>query len=393
MNPKIVINKNISYKDVDYCYEVLYNCIAKSITVDFELPSKFESKNIGMEIIILQLSITWSRSFKDGNLLINLYNNITSINNIYDNEILFPIITYAWNRHNILDNTGKYDLKGYLRVPNKEIHDKMLKALPLKGQKLLLTSFDHLPKKRGILPCFEPNGEYIENEQYLLENLHKSLYNIINLSTITKHNYSKVSMPIVNIIYELMKNTYEWAKTDENSIPLDPNIRGLYIQFIRKDRQQLIQTSTENPGLVNYFNSSALKENSIGELYLVEITVFDSGPGFIKKFESTNDVPNINKLNILKKCLTKHMTSDQSIYKDVKGLGLDRILRTLNNKGFLRIKTDELHIYRDLINTPYVNTSNSEDIDLFDWTSNEKNEIIQNYYSHGSVLSIIYPLS
>ncbi|PKK37216.1 hypothetical protein BWI96_07670 [Siphonobacter sp. SORGH_AS_0500] len=239
MNPKISIDKSITYSLIDEYYEILDNCIDKSLVIDIELPVRFESRSLGIEAIIYQLVITWSRAFREGNIIINLdIKKNPDVTNLYENEILFTIITYSWNRHKILDNKHEIIPRESLKSINADINLKMLKAEILKGNKLLLTSFDHLPKNRGVLPCFEPNGVYIDNEFQLAENLQNSLMKIVNFSNTTKSIYRKLGMNVINIIYELMKNTNEWAKTDENSVPLDPNVRGLYMQFFKKTRKK-----------------------------------------------------------------------------------------------------------------------------------------------------------
>ena len=39
---------------------------------------------------------------------------------------------------------------------------------------------------------------------------------------------------VVAIIFELMKNTFEWGKEDEFNVPLETNIRGVLFKFFKK---------------------------------------------------------------------------------------------------------------------------------------------------------------
>jgi hypothetical protein len=78
--------------------------------------------------------------------------------------------------------------------------------------------------------------------------------------------------------------------------------------------------------------------------------------------------------------------------KTVKGLGLDRVLKTIDRKGFVRIKSGRADVFRDMKNFNYVEHSSPSEIDLYDWKSNEKNSFTENVEAIGTLISIIYPL-
>jgi hypothetical protein len=104
---------------------------------------------------------------------------------------------------------------------------------------------------------------------------------------------------------------------------------------------------------------------------------------------------NLTDIEIIKKCLIKHNTSARGLGKDDKGIGLDRILALLNNRGFIRIKTGSSCIYRNLISSPYkqVGKDNVDEMELYDWKTNSSDHFSKFHYAVGSVISIIYPLS
>jgi hypothetical protein len=156
------------------------------------------------------------------------------------------------------------------------------------------------------------------------------------------------------ITFELMKNTFEWGRTNKDNVSLDPNLRGVLFKFYKNRRKTLVDDFKDHPGVVNYLNSKTLKENTQGELYFLELSVFDSGAGFIEKYKSLNKSTKLSDVDIVKTCMIKHNTSAQGLEKDDKGIGLDRVLKTLNKKGFLRIKTGTVCLYRDLIANNYL---------------------------------------
>ncbi|MHA8100570.1 hypothetical protein PQG46_01920 [Aquirufa nivalisilvae] len=392
----IKIDKNIKLEDVESCYNELHGYIDKQLSVDLSLPKILEHNYFGLIPSLYQFAVTWVRYSNSGKLLLDIDNiNETDLDKLYENELLFPLISLVWNKNEVYTKDGLTNLRTILRPKNVEMFEKMKKVKSLKGSKLLLTTFDHLPEDRGVLPCFEINHEFIKNEFVLTSNLRPSLTEILNFSIETKSNYELIGKHLMGIVYELMKNTYEWAREDESRVPLDPSVRGLLIRFFKKRRKSLLEDFQKHKGLKEYFESNLLKENRQSELYFLEVSVFDSGIGFIDKFKSLNPTETLSDIDILKKCLIVHNTSAKGLYKDDKGIGLDRILSILDKKGFLRIKTGNLCVYRNLIthNHKELDKEDVNSMELFDWNKNSNTDYTSFKNSKGAVVTIIYPLS
>ena len=206
--------------------------------------------------------------------------------------------------------------------------------------------------------------------------------------------FLKEKKSLVSIIFELMKNTYEWARDNENRIPLDPNVRGVHVKLVKKRRNSLIDDFRYHPGLCEYFSSEVLKENSQNELLFLEISVFDSGIGFVRK--NIFQYPELSEIEIIKKCMIKHSTSSLDLGKDDKGLGLDRILTILDrSKGLFRLKTGSVCVYRNMITHKYkiIETGNLKKMELFDWVNNSNTKYSSFIPAEGTVITILYPLS
>lgn len=393
---KLVIDKNIKLGDLDSLYKQLYRHVKVDVTVDLFLPKQLENNYVGLVPSLYQFVFTWMRYSKSGMLLLDIDNpKKTDLYKLYENELMFPVISLVWNKNGVYNKTGKINLRSYLKPFNTVFFDKMKSVESLKGWKLLLTNFDHLPEDRGILPCFELNGSFISNESKLSNSLKDGIKQVLNFSLDAEKTYNVVKEHLIGITYELMKNTFEWGKDDENRVPLDPNIRGLLIQFYKKTRIKLKEEFKSHKGLFDYFNSNVLKENVKSELFFLEIDVFDSGIGFVKKYKSLNPSENSRDADIVKKCMIKHNTSAKGLEKDDKGIGLDRILTILDRKGFLRIKTGNVCLYRNLITHPYkrIDKDNVAEMEMFDWSNNSNNDYTQFDEADGTVISIIYPLS
>lgn len=393
---QIKINKNIKLDEVEQLYTQLYHHIKLDIVVDVLLPVELDSSYIGIVPSLYQFVFTWMRYNKSGKLLLEISKpDATNYEVLYENELIFPLVCLVWNKNEVFDKTGKINLRRYLKNYNTIYFDRMKAVTAQKNWKLLLTNFDHLSEDYGILPCFEVNGLFTANETSLSNNLKGGIQQLLSYSKDAQKSYNEIKVHLMSIVYELMKNTYEWGSKDEYNVPLDPSLRGLLVKFYKKTRRKLVEEFKSHKGLSTYFSSDALKENAVSEIYFLEIDVFDSGVGFVKKYKSLNPSEKLSDMDIIKKCLIKHNTSAKGLEKDDKGIGLDRILNILDGKGFLRIKTANNNVYRNLISNPYkkIERESVADMELFDWKNNS-NEIYTNYpHVEGSIITIIYPLS
>jgi len=393
---QIKINKSIKLDEVEQLYTQLYQHIKLDIAVDVLLPDELGSSYFGIVPSLYQFVFTWMRYEKSGKLLLDISKpEMTDYEELYENELVFPLVCLVWNKNEIFDKTGEVNLRSYLRNQNTLYFNKMKAVTAQKNWKLLLTNFDHLSEDRGILPCFEINGVFTANETTLSNNLKGGIQQLLGYSKDAQKSYDEIKLHLMGIVYELMKNTFEWGNKDENNVPLDPSLRGLLIKFYKKTRRKLIEEFKTHEGLTTYFKSDVLKENSLSEIYFLEIDVFDSGIGFIKKYKSLNPIEKLSDIDIIKKCLIKHNTSAKGLEKDDKGIGLDRILTILDGKGFIKIKTGNYSVYRNLVSNPYKKIEKElvGDMELFDWKKNS-NDVYTSYpQAEGSVITIIYPLS
>jgi hypothetical protein len=393
---KISIDKNIKLDEVDLLYTQLNSHVKSNLRVDLLLPVELKNSYVGIVPLLYQFVFTWMRYGNSGKLLLDIASTeTTNLEGLYENELIFPMVSLVWNKNEIFDKTGSINLRTYLRDYNVRFFDKMKAVEAQKGEKLILTNFDHLPEDRGILPCFEINGIFSANETKLSNSLKGGIQRVLSYSKDAQNSYEEIKVHLMGIIYELMKNTFEWGNKDENNVPLDPSLRGLLVKFYKKTRVKLLEEFKSHKGLSSYFGSQVLKENIKSEIYFLEIDVFDSGVGFVRKYKAINPNEDLSDVDIIKKCLIKHNTSAKGLEKDDKGIGLDRILAILDGKGFLRIKTGSNCVYRNLISNRYKNVGkdNVGEMELFDWKSNS-NEVYTNYpQAEGCIITIIYPLS
>jgi len=388
----INIKRNTDINDIENYFDELHHYQIIKEKVNLKLPKTLEAMSFPFFSEIIQLAITWVRNDLTNCLIlpINNLDDPEEIENLYRLEIIYPIVTLCWNNVIIKNHQGK-KLRPILRTFQNNFFKQMMANKPMVGDKLLLVSADHFSEGLGALPTFETNGEFSINQSLLKSQLKDPIAKVLKLNTGFINEFEEVYDDIITVIYELMKNTFEWGREDNDGVPLSPSIRGLYVRFYRRKAKNLIDEYKTIKPLFNFIKHETVKVNEVGEVYLLELTVFDSGIGFIKK---NPPVEKHEPMDIIKMRLLKHHTSASGIFKDKKGIGLDRILKVMDKKGFVRIKTDSYCVYRDLVEENYENYNEKDykKMKLFDWISNSETKYKESVYGHGSSVSILFPL-
>jgi len=390
----ISIKPTSTLEDVDLYYTELYRYINQDATVHVSLPKLLKKHYLGLVPALIQLVSTWVRYEKSGKLLLSISPNASAeeIDELYENELIYPLTALVWNKNEVYDKGGSINLRSLLREKNREVTSKMKSVKAFKGYKLPLIVSDHIAGAN--LPVFEANNDF-KNEEEIKESLRPAVNEMLNYILSLKSEHDTVLSDLKKITFELMKNTFEWGRTDEDNVSLDPNLRGVLFKFFKNRRKTLVNDFKEHPGVVNYLNNKLLKENALGELYFLEMSVFDSGVGFIDKFKSLNPSTKLSDVDIVKTCMIKHNTSAKGLEKEDKGIGLDRVLKTLNKKGFLRIRTGTVCLYRDLIANNYLELEKGDvaKMELFDWNKESNSKYTAFPSAAGAVITILYPLS
>lgn len=389
------IPKTLTIKDIESLYTNLYS---NNESFDLMLPSSIKSFDFGITTLLIQYINTWFR-LRSGNLIIDVKEDYSDLEDIVKMDYVFPSIIMSWDK-GIFDKKLN-NIKQSIRPVNEQMIESMqaLENIPLfnktfirqKGMKSLLTCFDHLPPEKGYLDCFYLNQSFIPSEEYLTNSLEDTLNYVLSFNSRGKQNTKPIKNDLVSIIFELMKNTHDWARTGNNSKSLNPNTRGLLIKFVKGSKDSYVENYKDHKGLKTYFDS--FSTNDKNELYFIEISVFDSGIGFVKKFTSNDETVDINEqVQIIKQCLVKHNTSDKSLEKENKGIGLDKIMQVLNHKGLFMIRTSNAFVFRNMKRNPYVITRNEDDIELFDWSTSSNQSFTKFNECVGSNVTIVYPI-
>lgn len=389
-NRKIEIKSKLSLKNIETLYIELEKFKLKEQLVDIKLPNTFESSDFGILFSFLQFISTWVRASVSGNLLLPVANKEAAISYL-QNEFVYPVIALSWEKQ-ILSNSGE-NLRLFLKEPSQEYFKNMEYFQLHEKLSVPIFCFDHDKRKSGHSRNFYDENLNLLQEDVVSNNLYPAFKKIGSFNKLVFNNSIKEKYDsFIAIIHELFANTHEHAKTNERGHNLYPNIRSVYLKFHKKTIPSFLNSYKEFPGLQEYFKSD-FKLNTLGELYLVEFSFLDSGPGLVKRFSgSANKYSPKEEVDIIKKCLYRHNTSAIGIKGTTKGIGLDRVLQTIDHNGFVRIKTGHVDVFRNMKKEPYVHHDSSSQIALFDTRLNKLEEFEVYPEAQGTLISIFYAL-
>lgn len=384
---EIKIPKNITPSRIDDLYR---KYIGQEDLYDTTLiiPGGINKYTFGLFADLLRFVITLNSMTSIKFLKIEVESE--NLDSLYDQEYAYPIISLLWNTSNFIDKNN-FDIKPLLRDKQNDFFKIMNSFSRIKGNKYILTNTDHLSNNRGLIKLLENHEGFNDNEEQITNSIKIILNNnVLKFNKNNKIEFESIIEEVGAIVYELTKNTYEWGRTDSNLIDISSSIRGVYFRFHINNSDKIIDEFKQTP-IKTFFQHPFILDNCINKqnkIYYLEILVFDSGIGFIDKFQQRNYS---NDLEIIKRCLVKNQTSANSNLKTKKGMGLDRILNILNRKGFVRISTDKYCVYRDLIKDNYkpIDITHLEQLKLENWNNDAKTD--DTIKAQGSYISILYP--
>lgn len=385
----IKVTTNISIPQIQSLYSELAS--SNDASIDVQLPKKIEKLEFGILFSYLQFLSTWVRDNRSGKLHLPVSSTQEAIEYLEDNEFVYPSIVLAWEKDIV--NANGVNIKGELRNPSKEYFNRM-DSFDLKGNFVPIYCFDHDKSNRGLSRHLYRNFRDLVNETTLSFNLYNAIRKVGDFNKeVFRKSVKGHYDDFIAIIHELFTNTHEHAKTNELGYNLYPNIRALQLKFHKKPIKKFIEQFQDYAGLVQYF-SSGFQTSQQGDLYLFEISILDSGPGFVRRYKKISDY-NFNvaeEVEIIKQCLHRHNTSAEGFRSEIKGIGLDRVLQTLDGKGFVRIKTGRVDVFRDMKNNRYHHHENTSEIQLNDFQNNSTSNYSVYPPAEGSLVSIFYPL-
>jgi hypothetical protein len=187
------------------------------------------------------------------------------------------------------------------------------------------------------------------------------------------------------VVFELLRNTDEHARTDLKGDNYARSVRGVLL------REHNIKTSdigafSEFHGLCDYLTALSNIPGKESRLLLLELSIFDSGPGLASRFLAKEHFSSPSEeLTAIRECLRLHKTTKSA---SGAGVGLYRTMIKLRSHGaFVRIRSGRISVYSDFL-------SGQADTDEFGLRDASTGDHVPTRMSWaaGSLFTILLPL-
>lgn len=224
---------------------------------------------------------------------------------------------------------------------------------------------------------------------------------------------------LTTILHELFKNTHDHARTNTDRTPIDLSIRAIYARFysadlLRKDlaskddkrseSEKISQLNQAEQYALHFLGIERQRPDGVRQkaptnfVGFLELTIVDTGPGFAATYLK-EAFPTATVQDQFDAVLGCFQTGKSSTEDESRGYGLWKVLRDLKAmKGFLRVRTNKINVYRDFARFEKYWTKNVDDIvapeeRLLDWKRGLTSKIDEGYPDmQGANVSILIPL-
>lgn len=215
-----------------------------------------------------------------------------------------------------------------------------------RGTATTLLCADHTTK-RALQPFYHSTtdgGAHVRGESDFVD-LAGDLI-IAALGDIRKHDLEFKDVEAVGVMLrELFANTHYHARTDATGHPYRRSVRGTH--FAQHWLNESEKVSGGFPPLEEYLASVIARPRRGANAKLLEISVFDSGPGYAARAAGQaidDDVPLEREYELVRNCLLRNVSTRK---QDGAGIGLPRMLSRLKGRGgFIRLRTGRLSLFR-----------------------------------------------
>ncbi|MDP3857494.1 MAG: hypothetical protein Q8Q73_07015 [Stagnimonas sp.] len=311
---------------------------------DLLVPTNARHAYVGGEASIIQLIITWALSKKKPRLLIHANagtdlelstfigraHGIVSafscdIAKTYDGniDVTQRLRSLARTRQQQLsDPNSPYGMRGLISesycVDHEELHDPRL---------YIGTEFDVYLRSEAELAATIP----LRIIEPAIPDKYKTIFSSVDISELGA------------LAYELFKNTDEHARKSWDGIILEKSIRGIFSRNHLVSPETLENKVTKETAFGRYLSKLKPEKNS-SKVRFLEISIFDSGPGYAQclRKKPTTDMTLAEEFLAVSDCFKKNISSKND---PNYGKGLPTVANILNrHNGFLKLRTGRLSL-------------------------------------------------
>jgi len=381
---------------INACESVLSK-IVENESVSLELPVESSRFSFAGMATAIQAAITWGRTSSSGALHLR---ETTKPNEYQIDEVLkMPhkfVAAMMAKSITTASDAGVVDLRKEInKRASSQIDNQMKNKFGTQRGALCWFAFiDHSSK--GFVDNFYLEQEGKKPEPRSAKQIQSVVSAMVAKSSemaggaITPSN--KTLDDLGRIFFELFLNTHEHgSRALIRDKWIKPGVRVIYSNGINLTKDATEGVLKEDPILTSFVGSSAERERN----RYVEISIIDSGLGLVKRWITDHSSKDYSELTIkeeyqiIKKCFS---FSHGSTGLPNKGNGLPVVMERLTSlKGFMRIRSGRLSMYRDFVASPY---SELESPEFYDWKSMKHSnlELTENSPVEGVAITFLIPL-
>lgn len=153
-------------------------------------------------------------------------------------------------------------------------------------------------------------------------------------------------------LHELVRNTEEHGRMDDRGDTRRKSIRGLQAKKYLLSPERLGAITAGSPALHAYCSRLAPARASNTHVQLIELSVFDSGPGMGASLTERplSTLSREDELSAVRHCFAKNVSRKHA---SSSGLGLPNLAKALSEAGgFMRLRTGRCALYADFRQNP-----------------------------------------
>jgi len=339
--------------------ERLLDQIARQPEQDIETHHQITGASLGGEAALIQLFLTWAKQHPTGRLHLKIDSEDDGLGRLLEklSKKAFGFVSMLM-ADDIVTSDGQTCRK-------EAFQSCKLRVELMTGSQTLESSVDNsVWGHRTFLPCVDHSTKafitpfYHSNGQFRGRSEFRRFAEVLFRSRSRK--FVEANRNVVHglgaILYELLHNTHDWARTDVDDSPVKKSIRGVLFTRLHLPKESIAKAAGDNSAIAQYMHSTAAQ--GPGQyIDLAELSVFDAGPGLAARWLANDEDENVD-LSVSDEhqaciaCLGVHRTTSSDAYR---GVGLFDVMNTLSElSAMVRVRTGRVAMFRDFIASPLV---------------------------------------
>lgn len=384
---------------IEACESVIHDVNELDGDSKLILPVDTERQNFGGLACAIQAVNTWGRNSESRQLL--LRESVKSLEDRVQDVINMPhkFVAAMWAKSIALENDEAEDIRKRINLKAKEAIEEQERSGfgQHHGRRCWFAFIDHSTK--GFDRNFYFTGP--DQKPYIRQPMQiQSIIGAMVKQSITVAGGGVVLSEddrnsLGRLFLELFLNTHEHGSRGlVRSEWLKPGVRAIYTNGINLANDDAEGMLKNEPALAKYLKAQA--PNLDDKCRFVEISIVDSGLGYCRRWLADNEeldsVPPMtleDEYKIFKRCFKFRQTSTG---QGGKGNGLPVVMERLTKlRGFMRVRSGRLALYRDFISAPY---QPNDLCDFTDWSSQKEasEELSEMGSAEGVAITLLVPL-